>query len=180
MRSSRWGTSALRERLLGERTAAGHWEGELSSSALSTATAVCALSLVGGHDVLVRDGIRWLVEDQHDDGGFGDAAGCPSNISTTTLAWATLSMHGSSAVARAEAWLTERVGELTAESMANAISDAYGDDRTFSIPILTHCALAGRLGWEHISALPFELAALPRSWFKRDWGCRSSATRSRR
>ena len=167
MRSSRWGTSALRERLLAERTAAGHWEGELSSSALSTATAVCALSLVGGHDVLVRDGLRWLVEDQHEDGGFGDAAGCPSNISTTTLAWATLSMHDSSAVARAEAWLTERVGKLTAESMAKAISDAYGDDRTFSIPILTHCALAGKLGWEHISALPFELAALPRSWFKR-------------
>ena len=166
MRSSRWGISALRKRLLGERTSAGHWEGELSSSALSTATAVCALSLVGGNDVLVRNGLRWLVADQHADGGFGDAAGCPSNISTTTLAWATLSMHGSAAVARAEAWLTQRVGELTAESMAKAIGDAYGEDRTFSIPILTHCALAGRLGWEHISALPFELAALPRSWFK--------------
>lgn len=167
MRSSRWGISALRERLLAERTSAGHWEGELSSSALSTATAVCALSLAGGNDVLVRDGVRWLMEDQNADGGFGDAAGCPSNISTTTLAWATLSMHGSSAVARAEAWLTKRVGELTAESMAKAINDAYGEDRTFSIPILTHCALAGRLGWEQIAALPFELAALPQSWFKR-------------
>ena len=156
----------MRERLLAERTSAGHWEGELSSSALSTATAVCALSLVGGHDVAVRNGVRWLVENQNDDGGFGDADGCPSNISTTTLAWATLSMHGSSVVARAEAWLTERVGVLTAESIAKAISHAYGEDRTFSVPILTHCALAGRFGWEHISPLPFEVAALPRSWFK--------------
>ncbi len=30
--------------LLDERGAQGHWRGELSSSALSTATAVCALS----------------------------------------------------------------------------------------------------------------------------------------
>ena len=165
-RSSRWAISALRERLLAQRTSAGHWEGELSSSALSTATAVCALTVVGGNDGLVRDGVRWLIENQNDDGGFGDAEGCPSNISTTTLAWATLSMHAASGVARAEEWLEERVGALTAESMASAISRVYREDRTFSVPILTHCALAGRFGWEHISALPFELAVLPHSWFK--------------
>ena len=33
--------------LLAERTADGHWVGELSTSALSTATAVMALHLVG-------------------------------------------------------------------------------------------------------------------------------------
>ena len=33
------------ERLLAERHAEGHWVGELSGSALSTATAVCALEL---------------------------------------------------------------------------------------------------------------------------------------
>ena len=157
----------MRERLLAERTPAGHWEGELSSSALSTATAVCALTIVGGHDRQVRDGVRWLIEHQNDDGGFGDADGCPSNISTTTLAWATLSMHGAEGTVRAEQWLEARVGDLTAESMASAISQAYGEDRTFSVPILTHCALAGRFGWAHIPALPFELAALPQSWFRR-------------
>jgi squalene-hopene/tetraprenyl-beta-curcumene cyclase len=156
----------LRERLLAERVREGHWEGELSSSALSTATAICALTIVGEHDELVRDGLRWLGEHQNDDGGFGDADDCPSNISTTTLAWATLSMHGSSATGRAEAWLTERIGNLTAESMGHAISRVYGEDRTFSVPILTHCALAGRCDWEHIPTLPFELAALPHSWFK--------------
>ena len=156
----------MRERLLAQRTSAGHWEGELSSSALSTATAACALSLVGGHDSLVRGGVRWLEENQNADGGFGDAEGCPSNISTTTLAWATLSMHNAAAAAPAEAWLTERVGEVTAGSMAQAISRTYGDDRTFSVPILTHCALAGQFGWQHIPALPFELATLPRAWFR--------------
>ena len=154
------------KRLLAERTSAGHWEGELSSSPLSTATAVSALTLVGGHDGLVREGVRWLTAHQNDDGGFGDAEGCPSNISTTTLVWATLSMHGGAAVPRAEAWLEARVGVLTAESVARGIADVYGDDQTFAVPILTHCALAGRFGWEQIPALPFELAALPQSWFK--------------
>ncbi len=154
------------KRLLAERTSAGHWEGKLSSSPLSTATAVSALTLVGGHDALVRNGVRWLGAHQNDDGGFGDAEGCPSNLSTTTLVWATLSMHDGFAVARAETWLEARVGALTAESIARGIADVYGDDQTFAVPILTHCALAGRFGWEQIPTLPFELAALPHSWFK--------------
>ena len=167
MRSSPWGISALRERLLAARTAAGHWEGELSSSALSTATAVTALTTVGGHDSLVGKGLRWLAANQNVDGGFGDAPGCPSNISTTTLAWATLGMHDAPSTAAAETWLREQVGgSLTAQSMAQAVSAVYGEDKTFAVPILTHCALAGRFGWDQIPALPFELAALPHSWFK--------------
>ena len=114
----------------------------------------------------MRDGLRWLANHQNDDGGYGDATGCPSNISTTTLAWATLAMHNATGVERAGAWLRARVGTLTAESVARAISDVYGDDHTFAVPILTHCALAGRFGWEHIPALPFELAAVPHSLFK--------------
>ena len=156
----------MRERLLAERTAAGHWEGELSSSPLSTATAVTALSIVGGHERLVERGLRWLADHQNPDGGFGDAAGCPGNVSTTTLAWATLGQHRAAGGERAEAWLTRCVGPLTAESLAAAVTRVYGDDRTFAVPILTHCALAGRFGWEHVPVLPFELAALPRAWFR--------------
>ncbi len=33
------------------------------------------------------------------------------------------------------------------------------------MPILTLCALAGQVAWEHVPALPFELAALPRRLF---------------
>ena len=56
--------------------------------------------------------------------------------------------------------------------MARAISARYGKDRTFSVPILTMCALAGRFGadrdaWRVVKPLPFELAACPRGWFKR-------------
>ena len=51
-------------KLLAERTPEGYWVGELSTSALSTATAVSALSLVGkatsahgSFDALVRGGL---------------------------------------------------------------------------------------------------------------------------
>ena len=60
--------------LLKERTPDGHWVGELSTSALSTATAVMALYLVGKHspdkhDTLVSGGLSWLVAHQNADGG---------------------------------------------------------------------------------------------------------------
>ena len=62
-------------------------------------------------------------------------------------------------------------GSLEPEALAAAITRRYGKDRTFSVPILTHCALCGRLGsgaeaWRLIPQLPFELAALPHAWFK--------------
>jgi squalene-hopene/tetraprenyl-beta-curcumene cyclase len=57
-----------------------------------------------------------------------------------------------------------------ADALARAIIARYGKDRTFSVPILTMCALAGRFGagrdaWKHVIPLPFELAACPHSWF---------------
>src|SRR5205807_536345 len=62
--------------LLAERTAEGHWIGELSTSALSTATAVSALALVQKHTppcnqyaTLIGGGIAWLAAHQNVDGG---------------------------------------------------------------------------------------------------------------
>lgn len=167
---------SARHRLLAERCPTGHWEGFLSPSALSTATAVTALEIArrnGGadHSELVRKGLAWLAAHQNADGGFGDTPESPTNISTTTLCWAALGLGGDPAAAsRAEAWLKKEVGDLSPPSLANTIAARYGVDRTFSVPILTMCALAGKFGdgrdaWNHIPALPFELATLPRSWF---------------
>ncbi|RPH41025.1 MAG: squalene--hopene cyclase, partial [Planctomycetota bacterium] len=172
--------AAARQKLLNARTAAGHWEGELSSSALSTATAVCALELVRRNRAdaparlagLVRDGLAWLASRQNADGGFGDTVDSPSNISTTTLCWASLGMTSDQrdAFGRAETWLKRETADLSAAALAETIGRRYGIDRTFSVPILTMGALAGRFGdgpgaWRSIPGLPFELAALPRSWF---------------
>lgn len=65
-----------RETLLGARNAQGHWSGELSSSALSTATAINALRIVQrergtDHQALIDGGLNWLANNANDDGGWG-------------------------------------------------------------------------------------------------------------
>ena len=82
--------------LLSEATTTGHWEGELSSSPLSTATAIAALLLVQGQQPqraeefrsLIDGGLQWLVDHQNADGGWGDTILSHSNISTSMLAYA--------------------------------------------------------------------------------------------
>ncbi|MBI3880360.1 MAG: hypothetical protein HY301_09900, partial [Verrucomicrobia bacterium] len=187
--------AAARAELLAARNAAGHWEGHLSSSALSTATAVTALTLVQRSEVrsqksenvsdarsdsaltadlcsLTSAVLRWLAEHQNADGGWGDTVKSKSNISTTTLCWAAFGAvpgameNFQPAIGRAEQWLTRAAGGLAPEQLAPAIVARYGKDRTFSVPILTMCALAGRLGpspecWKWVMPLPFEFAAVP-------------------
>ena len=206
-----------RQTLLAARAPAGHWEGELSSSALSTATAVCALALVekfkvqsskfkgGAVPSAIQAGLAWLAAHANADGGWGDTVLSVSNISTTALCWAAFGVvPGADAqyrelVQRAEAWLAERSGgkgsvfsvrcsdsattehrtlntepspaaRLDVDTLITALIARYGKDRTFSVPILTMCALAGRLGagraaWARVIQLPFELAALPHQFF---------------
>src|SRR5882672_1444363 len=83
-----------RARLLSQRTPEGFWVGELASSSLSTATAVCALTLVDPHRFasLIGGGARWLLDHQMSDGGWGDTVKSFSNISTTMLCRAALTL----------------------------------------------------------------------------------------
>lgn len=164
----------------------GCWEGELSSSALSTATAIVALKLVDAeqHADCIEKGAAWLRHHQNADGGWGDTTISKSNLSTTLLCWSALhlwsadesSAKGTSGrrgvatpnLAAAEAWIIARTDTLDPKDIAEAVIARYGKDRTFSVPILMLCSLCGTLGsspWRHVIALPFELAALPRAWF---------------
>ncbi len=180
--------SRTRESLLALRGPHGHWEGELASSALSTATAVVALEAfvetqppgssagrVTRARRLVESGVEWLVRTQNADGGWGDTVLSHSNISTTALVWAALARHDdqhAATVERCTQWLQQQAGSLEPEVLARAIEHRYGKDRTFSIPILTTLTLTGRLGpsadaWKLVAQLPFELAACPHQWFAR-------------
>lgn len=151
------------------RNAHGHWEGHLSSSALSTATAIVALSLVDRdqHTAHIASGAKWLSDHQNADGGWGDTKLSKSNLSTTLLCWSALHLVGTRSAA-ANKWITAQVGSLEPKAIAKAVVTRYGKDKTFSVPILMLCALCGTLAdkpWQHVIALPFELAALPRTWF---------------
>jgi squalene-hopene/tetraprenyl-beta-curcumene cyclase len=156
--------------LLAERTPEGHWVGELSTSALSTATAVSALALVGRHHDLIARGIAWLSAHQNADGGWGDTVKSFSNISTTMLCRAAFHITGTAAdhadcLRRADAHMNERYGQ-TPEEHAEAVRRRYGKDRTFSVPILMTSALAGLTSWSEVPSLPFELACFPQSLFR--------------
>jgi squalene-hopene/tetraprenyl-beta-curcumene cyclase len=168
----------LRARLLAARGPDGAWVGELASSALATATATCALLILDPRRYagLTRAGVRWLVEHQNDDGGWGDTVNSLSNASTTMLARAALTMaaggtrlleaagmppRAEDALRRAEGYLAQACGGNDPHTLAEAIRRRYGRDRTFSVPILTCCALAGLVDWDEVTPLPFELACLP-------------------
>lgn len=164
--------SSAAESLIQEASATGHWEGELSASALSTATAIATFQLAIReraesatlYQPLIVQGLRWLVAHQNEDGGWGDTVLSHSNISTSMLVFASFRMTNAVnenpvAVGRVEAYVNKCGG-------FDAIRKRYGKDHTFSVPILTQCALAGLIPWRQITPLPFELGSLPHSFFR--------------
>lgn len=173
---------AARADLLAERGPQGHWRGRLASSALSTATAISALALVHRHarttrqgrfaneaeearlsELIVR-GVRWLADAQNDDGGWGDTDKSLSNIATTMLVRSAFRLTCVPAD-HPELWeLSEEY--VTRRGGLGALRKRYGIDKTFVVPILTNCALAGLAPWSEVAALPFELACLPQSLFR--------------
>lgn len=168
-----------RRNLLAMRNPQGHWRGELSSSALSTAVATFALYVVdpGRHVNAVKRGMMWLAQNQNEDGGWGDTTTSSSNLSTTLLCWSALSAAADGmpsaemGVGDATRWIASRTGATDADAIAAAVLQHYGNDHTFSAPILALCALAGTLGkddvaWENVPQLPFELAICPSCVFR--------------
>lgn len=166
--------SNARASLLAERTSDGNWEGELSTSALSTATAIVALGTVDMERYRgeVEAAVKWLVDYQNEDGGWGDTVKSFSNISTTLLCWSALTKFGGEGcgvtTSLASSWIRDSVGSLQPCLIAKTVKARYGKDRTFSVPILMLCAICGTLGnggWKYVLQLPFQLAIFPRSWF---------------
>jgi squalene-hopene/tetraprenyl-beta-curcumene cyclase len=178
------------DHLLSQRNAAGHWGGELSTSALSTATAAMALHQFAAKATspaatrqayacrsLIERGCVWLLAQQNEDGGWGDTTKSFSNISTTMLCHATLvatrslgadasytTLADNQIVTRDES-IRKAAAYIERAGGVPALIRRYGKDKTFSVPILTHCALVGLVPWNQVPRLPFELACIPASWY---------------
>lgn len=165
--------------LQSQRLPEGHWTGELSTSALSTATAVSALSQTLRADsneaflsdeerqkyrLLANSGCKWLLNHQNADGGFGDTNKSHSNIATTYLvlaAWrlAEYKIALGEPTRQAEAYIA-KLGSW------DGLRRRYGKDKTFVVPILSNCALAGMVPWSSVPHLPFEAAWLPQKYYR--------------
>ena len=166
------------QRLLDERKTKVFWEGELATSALSTATAVSTLGLLYKHYPknseglpqrdellsLITAGCNWLVSNQNEDGGWGDTILSYSNIATTILGIAAIKLAGN------ESDYSEAIESATSyvdqQGWIDGLKARYGKDKTFAVPILTNAALAGLVPWSAVASLPFELACFPQSFYR--------------
>jgi squalene-hopene/tetraprenyl-beta-curcumene cyclase len=172
----------LRGELLAERCDGHHWTGTLSPSALSTATAVSAMSAIlihsrGGPQTgaladeqiryCITSGVQNLQSQQNEDGGFGDTDRSHSNIATSYLVQAASALADQAigrpltqpVIVALEQYI-KQVGEL------DALKARYGKDKTFVVPILTNMAIAGLVPWKEVAALPFEAAVFPQSMYR--------------
>src|SRR5208282_6264576 len=96
----------VRRELLALRVPAGHWVGELSSSAFGTASASSALCVVAravkedsrreAYQQLACRSVDWLVAGQNGDGGWGDTRWSPSNMAATMLVRAAIHLASQS------------------------------------------------------------------------------------
>ena len=177
--SHRLATRRLRQMLMRQQTRHGLWEGRLSSSALATAVAAFALHKLDPerNRPRIERALDWLAAHANRDGGWGDTPRSRSNLSATLLGWSAFSVatrgragHDAAAAAAAN-WIQRQTGDLSPSALAHAVLAQYGQDRTFSAPILAMCAMAGRLGadaqaWRHVPQAPFELAAFPSGLYR--------------
>lgn len=166
----------LREKLLTERNTDGYWTGQLATSALSTAVAIVTLKVAQNAEdqSKIESGFNWICRHANADGGFGDTPESRSTVSTTLLCYAAVSFcqrnyQGESVLRAMEAWLETQGITLQSQSITRSIFKFYGNDYTFSIPILAMLAVCGVLPQESlrkVPELPFELSLLPSSWYR--------------
>jgi squalene-hopene/tetraprenyl-beta-curcumene cyclase len=164
--------SQLTTLLLQKRNADGFWNGRLSSSALGVAVAVTALHFydTDGNNSEISAGLNWLNDNINADGGFGDSPGSVSNVSTSLLCYSAVKVCGNQVdlLLKIGDYLRTQYIDVNSEQLIPAILDFYKTDRTFSVPILTMCALCdvpGKQAFDSIPQLPFELSLLPRSFY---------------
>lgn len=177
----------VRDTLFSECSEAGSWNGDLSLSVISTATSLSAFCVVERHGLLselnaflaekdrvtpsdLHDSMKrcmtYLVSVQNADGGWGDSDRSYSNIAASMLTKAALTlMLGTDSGVRysdiIQGALERARPYLDSQGHEDGVRRRYGKDRTFAVPILMNCALAGFVPWSEVAQLPYEAAILP-------------------
>ena len=139
-----------RAALLSWQRPEGCWHGELSPSALATATAVSAFAAVSrerfaGH---IGRGVAWLAAHQNADGGWGDTPESPQQSlhdAARRGGNAPLRERGSRMPRRrceGRSRTCAPTPGLRSSARIRSLQAVYGEDLTFAAPILTNCALA--------------------------------------
>ncbi|MFZ2339786.1 MAG: prenyltransferase/squalene oxidase repeat-containing protein [Bacteroidales bacterium] len=162
--------------LIDKRNSEGFWTGRLSTSALSTSVAIVALKLSGNTEdhSRVEAGFTWLCRNINSDGGYGDTPESVSNLSTTLLCYSAIHFcqkgdSGKHVIAAMDKWLAGYGININSSDVVRSILDVYGNDYTFSVPILSMLTLCGVLpasSLDSIPRLPFELTLLPASLYR--------------
>jgi squalene-hopene/tetraprenyl-beta-curcumene cyclase len=163
--------------LLANRNKQGFWDGELSSSALGVAVSVIAFYFYDEEKLQdeIKNGIHWLIINQNRDGGLGDSPESLSNISTSLLCYSALHItrkhfpNSYQTIGSLAVYLKTAGIDVNSQHIAKHILDFYQKDYTFSVPILTTCALCGipeNDPFRPIPQLPFELALMPRNFYR--------------
>jgi squalene-hopene/tetraprenyl-beta-curcumene cyclase len=155
----------------------GFWSGRLSSSALATAVAIVALKVHKEPWAAekIESGLQWLLNNGNNDGGFGDTPDSKSNVSTSLLCYAAISYCCNDQSSRKEAlkniekFLKTQHISLESDNVTSSLLNYYGNDLTFSVPILSMLVICGVLDEQacnRIPQLPFEFTLLPGSLYR--------------
>ena len=162
--------------LKAEMNEGGFWSGKLSSSALATAVSIVALKINGDNtdNQYVIAGLDWLINQINKDGGYGDTPESKSNVSTSLLCYASISYCGNdnqsanSTLERIENFLGQQNIDLKNDHITSSILLFYGNDFTFSVPILSMLVICGVLDERACTKIPqllFEFTLFPASWY---------------
>lgn len=155
----------------------GFWTGRLSSSALGVAVSVAAFYFHNPKENSkeIQLGFAWLKSNINTDGSYGDTPESKGNISTSLLVYAALNLYADQDSTiktiqnKIAVYLHQNNIDINSNGAAEAILAHYQSDYTFSVPILTMCALCGipeKDAFKKIPHLPFELALLPQKFYR--------------
>lgn len=167
---------SVRAKLMAEKNSDGYWTGLLATSALSTAVSMVALKIANhaGDEERIKSGLTWLCSNINNDGGYGDTRESMSNVSTTLLCYGALrfcqtSDEAAICLKAVEKWIKNQGIDLQQDSVAKTVIGFYGNDYTFSIPILSMLVICNVLPHKTLNkfpGLPFELSLLPSSLYR--------------